>query len=169
MINFLLDLISNLIILAVLLTACCVINWMRSDAKPNGYLVFVVFVAIALLFDAALTFLVFADSQARYGKFSTVQAFIPRLAAYVDGMRHRHLAGAHAQPQGSRARRRAHSHPHVAFRQLCTIGADVLRREYVLLTAAPSPITVDDCKRRQQRRRFSHIGQPARSSRSPYG
>ncbi|BFG74492.1 hypothetical protein PTKU46_25250 [Paraburkholderia terrae] len=83
MINFLLDLISNLIILAVLLTACCVINWMRPDAKPNGYLVFVVFVAIALLFDAALTFLVFADSQARYGKFSTVQAFIPRLAAYV--------------------------------------------------------------------------------------
>ena len=82
-INFLLDLISNLIILTVLLTACCVINWMRPDAKPNGYLVFVVFVAIALLFDAALTFLVFADSQARYGKFSTVQAFIPRLAAYV--------------------------------------------------------------------------------------
>ncbi|MGT2472237.1 hypothetical protein [Paraburkholderia terrae] len=55
MINFLLDLISNLIILAVLLTACCVINWMRPDAKADGYLVFVVFVAIALLFDAALT------------------------------------------------------------------------------------------------------------------
>lgn len=83
MINFLLDLISNLIILAVLLTACCVINWMRPDAKADGYLVFVVFVAIALLFDAALTFLVFADSQARYGKFSTLGAFIPRLAAYV--------------------------------------------------------------------------------------
>ncbi|EIN02075.1 hypothetical protein WQE_05747 [Paraburkholderia hospita] len=86
MINFLLDLISNLIILAVLLTACCVFNWMRPDPKADGYLVFVVFVvsvAIALLFDAALTFLVFADSQARYGKFSTVQAFIPRLAAYV--------------------------------------------------------------------------------------
>jgi hypothetical protein len=83
MINFLLDLISNLIILAMLLTACCVINWMRPDAKANGYRVFVVLVAIALLFDGALTFLVFADSQARYGKFSTVQAFIPRLAAYV--------------------------------------------------------------------------------------
>ncbi|TCG09968.1 hypothetical protein BZM27_01405 [Paraburkholderia steynii] len=83
MINFLLDLISNLIILAVLLTACCVINWMRPDAKADGYLVFVVFVAIALLFDAASTCLVFADSQARYGKFSTTQAFIPRLAAYV--------------------------------------------------------------------------------------
>jgi hypothetical protein len=83
MINFLLDLISNLIILAVLLTACCVINWMRPDAKADGYLVFVVFVAIALLFDAALTFLVFADSQARYGKFNTIQAFIPRLAAYL--------------------------------------------------------------------------------------
>ena len=55
------------------------------EARPEsgGYLVFVVFVAIALLFDAALTFLVFADSQARYGKFSTVQAFIPRLVAYL--------------------------------------------------------------------------------------
>ncbi|WP_242684030.1 hypothetical protein [Paraburkholderia hospita] len=168
MINFLLDLISNLIILAVLLTSCCVINWMRPDAKPNGYLVFVVFVAIALLFDAALTFLAFADSQALWQvqHRASVHSAPCRLC---DGMRHRHRAVAHAQPQGSRARRRAHRHPNVAFRQLTTIGADVLRREYVLLRAAPSPITVDDCKRRQQRRRFSHIGQPARSSRSPYG
>lgn len=83
MFNFLLDLISNLIILAVLLTACCAFNWMRPDARVNGYLVFVVFIAIALLFDTALTFLVFADSQARYGKFSTTNAFIPRIAAYL--------------------------------------------------------------------------------------
>ena len=83
MINFLLDLISNLIILAALLAACCVINWMRPDEKANGYRVFVVFVAIALVFDAALTFLVFADSQARYGKFSTTDAFLARMAAYL--------------------------------------------------------------------------------------
>ncbi|WP_245253948.1 hypothetical protein [Paraburkholderia sp. LEh10] len=83
MINFLLDLISNLIILAVMLAACCVINWMKPDAKANGYLAFVVFVALALLFDAALTFLVFADSQARYGRFSTTGAFVARLAAYA--------------------------------------------------------------------------------------
>ncbi|WP_346779250.1 hypothetical protein [Burkholderia sp. Ac-20365] len=84
MINFLLDLISNLVILAALLAACCAINWMRpDDAKVNGYRVFVVFVAIALIFDAALTFLVFADSQARYGKFSTTDAFVPRMAAYL--------------------------------------------------------------------------------------
>jgi len=74
MINFLLDLISNLIILAALLAACCVINWMRPDEKANGYRVFVVFVAIAL---------VFADSQARYGKFSTTDAFLARMAAYL--------------------------------------------------------------------------------------
>ena len=83
MINFLLDLISNLVILAALLAVCCVINWMRPDVKLNGYRVFVVLVAIALVFDAALTFLVFADSQARYGKFSTTDAFLARMAAWL--------------------------------------------------------------------------------------
>ncbi|MBN3757002.1 hypothetical protein G3N95_28960 [Paraburkholderia sp. Tr-20389] len=83
MINFLLDLISNLAILAALLVVCCVVNKMRPDAYANGYLLFVAFVAVALLFDAALTFLVFADSQARYGKFSTTDAFATRSAAYL--------------------------------------------------------------------------------------
>ncbi|WP_240057150.1 hypothetical protein [Paraburkholderia azotifigens] len=83
MINYLLDLISNLAILAVLLAACCVVNRIRPDAGANGYLMFVAFVAVALLFDAVLTFLVFADSQTRYGKFSTTEAFMTRLAAYL--------------------------------------------------------------------------------------
>jgi len=83
MINFLLDLISNLAILAVLLAGCCIVNSMRPDACANGYLMFVVFAGVALLFDAVLTFLVFADSQARYGKFSTTDAFVARLAAYL--------------------------------------------------------------------------------------
>ena len=43
MINFLLDLISNLAILAVLLAGCCMVNRMRHDACANGYLMFVVF------------------------------------------------------------------------------------------------------------------------------
>jgi len=83
MINFLLDLITNLIILAGLLTACWAINLSRPGAKVNGYRVFAVLIAIALLFDAALTFLVFADSQARYGQFSTTEAFMSRAGAYV--------------------------------------------------------------------------------------
>ncbi|WP_109482930.1 hypothetical protein [Paraburkholderia sp. C35] len=83
MINFLLDLMSNLVILAALLATCCVINWMRPDVKANGYLVFVVLVAVALLFDVALTFLVFSDAQMRYGQFSTLEAFLPRLAAWL--------------------------------------------------------------------------------------
>jgi hypothetical protein len=83
MINFLLDLISNLIILAVLVMVCSVVNKIKPDANANGYLLFVAVIGVALLFDAALTFLVFADSQARYGKFSTSQAFVLRLAAYV--------------------------------------------------------------------------------------
>ncbi|HWT37432.1 MAG TPA: hypothetical protein VN289_14175 [Paraburkholderia sp.] len=83
MINFLLDLISNLAILAVLLAAGCVVNRIRPGAYANGYLMFVVFIAVALLFDAALTFLVFADSQARYGRFSTTEAYVTRVAAYL--------------------------------------------------------------------------------------
>ena len=83
MINFLLDLITNLIILAVLLTACWGINLSRPGTKVNGYRVFVVLVAVALLFDSALTVLVFADAQARYGQFSTTEAFIARAGAYL--------------------------------------------------------------------------------------
>ncbi|MEX3931384.1 hypothetical protein AB4Y32_06110 [Paraburkholderia phymatum] len=83
MVNFLLDLISNLVILAVMLTVCSLFNGMRPGAKANGYLVFFVFIAIALAFDAALTFLVFADSQTRYGKFSTTESFMQRFAAYL--------------------------------------------------------------------------------------
>jgi hypothetical protein len=83
MINFLLDLITNLAILAMLLTVCWFINLSRPDAKVNGYRVFVALIAVALLFDAALTFLVFADAQTRYGQFSSAQAFIPRCVAYL--------------------------------------------------------------------------------------
>ena len=36
----------------------------------------------ALLLDAALTFLVFADAQSRYGQFSTSSAFFERASAY---------------------------------------------------------------------------------------
>jgi hypothetical protein len=81
--NFLLDLISNQIILAFMLAACCIINLARPGATPNDYLVFVAFLAIALVLDAALSFLVFADSQARYGQFSTTQSGMPRFAAYL--------------------------------------------------------------------------------------
>lgn len=83
MVNFLLDLISNLVVLAVTLTAASALNRMKPDAKANGYLAFFVFIAIALVFDAALTFLVFADAQTRYGKFSTTESFMQRFAAYL--------------------------------------------------------------------------------------
>jgi hypothetical protein len=107
MINFLLDLISNLAILAVLLAACCVVNRIKPHVHANGYLLFIAFATIALLFDAALTFLVFADSMTRYGKFSTTDAFVTRVAAYLTAcgvavglsrMRSRKAAGrAHAR------------------------------------------------------------------------
>lgn len=82
MINFLLDLISNLVILAVVLAFCCVLQLMRPDVRLNGYHVFVGLVVPALLFDAILTFLIFADAQNRYGTFSTGRAFSQRAAAY---------------------------------------------------------------------------------------
>jgi hypothetical protein len=83
MINFLLDLISNQDILAVVATVCCAINLTRTDVRLNGYHVFIGLVGAALLVDAALTFLVFADSQSRYGTFSTTHAFLQRAAAYL--------------------------------------------------------------------------------------
>jgi hypothetical protein len=36
-----------------------------------------------LVFDATLTFCVFADAPSRYGKFSTPDAFVERACAYT--------------------------------------------------------------------------------------
>jgi hypothetical protein len=71
-----------LALLALVLGVCCVVNWFWPDESLDGVRIFVTVAAFALVFDAALTFLVFADSQQRYGTFSSAIAFAGRACAY---------------------------------------------------------------------------------------
>lgn len=81
--NFLFDLVSNLVLLVIVLGACHLCNRLVPGAVLNGAHIFVALVSAALIFDVALTFLVFADAQNRYGKFSMPTAFFERAGAYV--------------------------------------------------------------------------------------
>ncbi|MFM0070062.1 hypothetical protein PQQ86_02670 [Paraburkholderia sediminicola] len=83
MTNFLFGLVSNLVLLAIVLSTCHLCNRLVPGAGLNGAHIFVALVSAALLLDTALTFLVFADAQSRYGKFSTPTAFFERASAYV--------------------------------------------------------------------------------------
>jgi hypothetical protein len=69
-------------LLAVVLAVCCVVNWLWPDESLDGSRIFVTVALFALGFDAALTFLVFADSQQRYGRFSSAIGFAGRACAY---------------------------------------------------------------------------------------
>jgi hypothetical protein len=83
MLNFLLGLVWNLALLAVALCACCALNWLIASVAIDACRLFALVTACALAFDAALTFLVFADAQPRYGRFSTTDAFAERALAYL--------------------------------------------------------------------------------------
>jgi hypothetical protein len=81
--NFLFDLGTNLAILAALLIACHLCNLARPDLALNGGYTYLLLAAPAFVFDATLTFLVFADAPSRYGKFGTPNAFVERACAYT--------------------------------------------------------------------------------------
>lgn len=83
MTNFLFDLASNLALLAIVLVACNGCNRLIPGAAIDGSRVFSALALTAMLLDAALTFLVFADARTRYGQFSTPTAFFARSAAYA--------------------------------------------------------------------------------------
>ncbi|MGF6570585.1 hypothetical protein ABH945_002696 [Paraburkholderia sp. GAS333] len=82
MTHFLLDLVSNLALLVIVRIACHLYNRFAPGRPVNGSHVFVTLALFALLLDAALTFVVFADSQSRYGQFSSPDAFVERACAY---------------------------------------------------------------------------------------
>lgn len=83
MTHFLFDLVSNLALLAIVRIACHLYNRFTPGRPPvNGSHVFAMLALFALLLDAALTFVVFADSQSRYGQFSSPDAFVERACAY---------------------------------------------------------------------------------------
>ncbi|GAB7526017.1 hypothetical protein [Paraburkholderia sp. 2C] len=70
------------VLLALVLAVCCAVNWLWPDESLDRVRVFVTVAIFALIFDAALTFLVFSDSQPRYGMYSTALAFAGRACAY---------------------------------------------------------------------------------------
>jgi hypothetical protein len=69
-------------LLVAVATVCCIVNGLWPDASLDALCVFAAVACFALAFDAALTFLVFADAQQRYGQFSTTPAFAGRACAY---------------------------------------------------------------------------------------
>jgi arginine exporter protein ArgO len=83
MANFLFDLVSNLALLAIVLIACGLYNRFTPGPAINSAHVFAALALTAFVFDAALTFLVFADAQNRYGQFTTPASFFTRAGAYV--------------------------------------------------------------------------------------
>jgi hypothetical protein len=83
MANFLFYLASNLGLLAAVLLACKLHSRFTSRTSANGAYMFMTLASSAFAFDAALTFLVFADAQTRYGQFSAQTAFYQRAGAYM--------------------------------------------------------------------------------------
>ncbi|GAB2908465.1 hypothetical protein GCM10027093_53140 [Paraburkholderia jirisanensis] len=86
MLNFLLGLFWSLALLAVVLCICCALNYLAPHAALDGCRVFALIALMAactLAFDSVLTFVVFADAQQRYGRFSTGDAFAGRALAYA--------------------------------------------------------------------------------------
>ncbi|WP_208866313.1 hypothetical protein [Paraburkholderia lacunae] len=103
----------SLVLLAIVLAACRLCNWLVPNAALNAPHVFAALAFAALLLDAALTFLVFADAQNRYGRFSAPAAFFERVGAYA-------FAAAIALALGYAARReqpaKAKAHDMLAMR-----------------------------------------------------
>ncbi|WP_338047368.1 hypothetical protein [Paraburkholderia susongensis] len=78
-----LDLLVNLALFAIVSLACALYNRLGASATLSGPRMFAVFALLALVFDAVLTFFVFADAQSHYGQFSRAAAFFQRAGAYV--------------------------------------------------------------------------------------
>lgn len=97
--NFVCCLLSNLVLLAVVRMACWFIRAMRPDLTPHATRLFIGMMAILCAFDAALTFLVFADAGGPWAIYHPVSAFFARTVAYA-------LAAAVALALARRAARR---------------------------------------------------------------
>ncbi|WP_345812954.1 hypothetical protein AAGS40_02455 [Paraburkholderia sp. PREW-6R] len=83
MTHFFLNVFFNLALLVVVLSASYLFNRLMPGVKLNGAHVFFALMLLAMVLDATLTFLVFADARSRYGQFSSTAAFLERAGAYV--------------------------------------------------------------------------------------
>lgn len=76
-------LLSNLALLAAVQLACAFTRAMRPDLNVRGTRVFLGVIALAFLFDAALTFLVFADARGPWRAYHPADTFFARAVAYL--------------------------------------------------------------------------------------
>ncbi len=76
-------LLSNLALLALVHAACWIARRLRPGLAVRGTLVYVGLLATALAFDAALTFLVFADAGGVWRQYDPRASFPARAAAYA--------------------------------------------------------------------------------------
>ncbi|MDR3100822.1 MAG: hypothetical protein LBV73_27635 [Paraburkholderia sp.] len=83
MYTFVRCLLSNLALLAAVQLACAIVRAMRPDLHVHGTRVFIGVVALAFVFDAALTFLVFADAGGPWREHKPAETFFARTTAYL--------------------------------------------------------------------------------------
>ncbi|HEV3430894.1 MAG TPA: hypothetical protein VG320_23685 [Paraburkholderia sp.] len=83
MYNFVCCLLSNLALLAAVHLVCWFIRAMRPDLTIHSERIFIGMMALAFVFDAALTFLVFAEASGPWQRYHPVSAFFARALAYV--------------------------------------------------------------------------------------
>jgi hypothetical protein len=99
MVNFFCFLFWNLALLAAARVACWLVRCARPDIALNGTRVFLGLIAIALVFDTAVTFLVFAEAGGPWQEHNPSETYPERALAYV-------LAALIAQLAARLARRR---------------------------------------------------------------
>ena len=83
MVNFVCLLISNLALLVAVRSGCWLVRCARPDVTLNGTRVFAGLMAIALAFDTAVTFLVFADAGGNWQAHNPSGTYPERALSYV--------------------------------------------------------------------------------------
>ncbi|MEM5327531.1 hypothetical protein VSR34_13120 [Paraburkholderia sp. JHI2823] len=83
MVNFVSFLISNLALLVAVRAGCWLVRCARPDVTLNGTRVFAGLMAIALTFDTAVTFLVFADAGGNWQAHNPSETYPERALSYA--------------------------------------------------------------------------------------
>ena len=81
--TFVCCLLSNLALLAAVHLACGCVRAMHPDLRVRGTRVFIGLIVLAFMFDAALTFLVFADAGGPWRNQKPAETFFARTVAYL--------------------------------------------------------------------------------------
>ena len=105
MVNFICFLLWNLALLFAVRVGCWLIVCARPDLTLHGTRIFVGLMAIALAFDTAVTFLVFADAGGPWQAHNPSETYPERAFAYVLAALLALLIARHARRQETRKTR----------------------------------------------------------------